>query len=36
MPSQNINAGNVAPIVNPESILVDLDLEEVSRTGFPT
>ena len=28
MPSQNVNAGTVAPIVNPESIPVDLDLEE--------
>ena len=28
MPSQNINAGTVAPIVNPESIPVDSDLEE--------
>ena len=28
MPSQNINAGIVAPIINPESIPVDLDLEE--------
>ena len=28
MPSQNINAGTVAPIINPESIPVDLDPEE--------
>src|SRR5882724_9188135 len=28
MPSQNINAGTVAPVVNLESILVDLDPEE--------
>ena len=35
MPSQNINAGTVAPIVNPESIPVDSDpeedLEEIQR-----
>ena len=28
MPSQNINAGTVAPIINPESIPVDSDPEE--------
>src|SRR5882724_4581011 len=28
MPSQNINAGTIAPIINPELIPVDLDPEE--------
>jgi len=35
MPSQNINAGTVTPIINPEWILVDSDLdsdlEEIQR-----